>query len=133
MTEPRFCTFAPTGETDKQGWKRHRCSRCFYHTVPIPDLGQPIYRVCDRQQEGLGDIVARWLSAFGITKPRMESLVGGDCGCTERQAKLNQVGWELSDQWARLLRTPLRALRTLAPKPASVDTPQVIPTTESKP
>lgn len=120
---PKLCTFAPTGEVDKRGWKKHRCSRCYYETVWIIDRGQPIYRTCDRQSEGWGDKAARWLSHFGITKPRMEALVG-DCGCDKRQERLNQVGWELSDRWAKLLQTPLRALRRTPPTPASADTPQ---------
>jgi hypothetical protein len=41
---------------------------------------------------GLGDMVAAGLSAVGITKERVSSLVGGDCGCAERQKKLNALG-----------------------------------------
>jgi hypothetical protein len=124
LRSPKRCAFTPTGEVDSRGWKRHRCERCRYHTVWIPDRGQPIYRVCGRQGEGLGDFVARWLSVVGITKPHMEAIAGGNCGCEKRQERLNQVGWELSDRWAKLLQIPLSALRTPQPKPASGDTPQ---------
>jgi hypothetical protein len=41
---------------------------------------------------GLGDMVAAGLSAFGITKERVSKFVGGDCGCRERQQKLNKLG-----------------------------------------
>lgn len=45
---------------------------------------------------GLGDMVAAGLSAFGITKERVQAaanLVGiKDCGCTGRQAALNSLG-----------------------------------------
>jgi len=41
---------------------------------------------------GLGDYVAAGLSAIGITKERVEAVVGGPCGCPERQAALNEAG-----------------------------------------
>jgi hypothetical protein len=44
---------------------------------------------------GLGDMVAAGLSAVGITKKRVSNLVGGDCGCAERQEALNEFGRRL--------------------------------------
>lgn len=44
-----------------------------------------------RSRPGLGDMVAAWLSAVGITKERVSAIVG-DCGCPERQQKLNELG-----------------------------------------
>lgn len=44
---------------------------------------------------GLGDMVASGLSAVGITKQRVSALVGGDCGCHERQEALNALGRRL--------------------------------------
>lgn len=41
---------------------------------------------------GLGDMVASGLSSVGITKERVSAIVGGDCGCGERQQKLNELG-----------------------------------------
>lgn len=41
---------------------------------------------------GLGDRVAAALSVIGITKERVEAVVGGPCGCPERQAALNAAG-----------------------------------------
>jgi hypothetical protein len=41
---------------------------------------------------GLGDMVAAGLSAVGITKERVSALVGGDCGCEQRQEALNDFG-----------------------------------------
>lgn len=54
-------------------------------------------RVCDKQDEplpkrGLGDIVAAGLSKVGITKTLVEAIVGGPCGCDERQEALNELG-----------------------------------------
>jgi hypothetical protein len=92
----RLCDFKPTDIAD-QGQRKFRCARCGYVTRFIPDRGQRIHRKCNRQSEGLGNKVARWLSYVGITKPRMEVIAGGDCGCEERQEKLNQVGWQLAD------------------------------------
>lgn len=47
-----------------------------------------------RPRPGLGDYVAAGLAWLGITKPRVESLVGGPCGCDERQEALNVWGRE---------------------------------------
>lgn len=41
---------------------------------------------------GLGDYVAAGLTWLGITKPRVEALVGGPCGCRERQTLANEIG-----------------------------------------
>jgi hypothetical protein len=48
--------------------------------------------VCTPHPPGLGDRVAAGLSAIGITKERVEAVVGGPCGCPERQAALNAAG-----------------------------------------
>jgi hypothetical protein len=37
-------------------------------------------------------MVAAGLSAIGITKERVSKAVGGDCGCSKRQEKLNELG-----------------------------------------
>lgn len=53
-------------------------------------------RAAESAQIGLGDYVAAGLSAIGITKERAQavaSAVGAkDCGCRQRQAKLNEIG-----------------------------------------
>jgi hypothetical protein len=41
---------------------------------------------------GLGDLAGAGLSAVGITKDRVEAIVGGPCGCDERQAAMNSFG-----------------------------------------
>jgi hypothetical protein len=41
---------------------------------------------------GLGDYVAAGLSSIGITKERVEAVVGGPCGCGGRQAAMNSAG-----------------------------------------
>jgi hypothetical protein len=41
---------------------------------------------------GLGDRVAAGLSSIGITKERVAAVVGGPCGCPERQAAMNEAG-----------------------------------------
>lgn len=53
------------------------------------DTEHPAY---PRPKPGLGDMVAAGLSAVGITKERVSALVGGDCGCWERQEALNRIG-----------------------------------------
>jgi len=41
---------------------------------------------------GLGDLAAGALAAVGITKDRVEAIVGGPCGCDKRQAWMNAAG-----------------------------------------
>ena len=66
-----------------------RCSRCGA-VVRVPSMGKPV-AICTTTP-GLGDYVANALSAVGITKERVEAVVGGPCGCSERQAWLNAAG-----------------------------------------
>ena len=49
-------------------------------------------RVKRNCRPGLGDRVASALDSVGITKARVEQLVGGPCRCPERQAALNAAG-----------------------------------------
>lgn len=37
-------------------------------------------------------MVAAGLTAVGITKERVAAVVGGDCGCDQRQEALNDLG-----------------------------------------
>lgn len=73
-----LCTTTTQGET---------CARC---GLVMPVSGVP--RNC---RPGLGDMVAAGLSAVGITKERVQAVVGGPCGCEERQKSLNQLGYSL--------------------------------------
>jgi hypothetical protein len=41
----------------------------------------------------LGDIVARCLALFGVTKERVQAVAGKDCGCAKRQAAMNDWGY----------------------------------------
>lgn len=69
----------------------HVCSVCGVHS-PWPDVP----RTCVTPQRlGLGDIVASGLAAVGITKERVSAVVGGPCGCEERQEQLNALGRRL--------------------------------------
>jgi hypothetical protein len=51
-----------------------------------------VRRNCGTPPSGLGDYVAAGLSAIGITKERVEAVVGGPCGCDGRQAAMNAAG-----------------------------------------
>lgn len=62
------------------------CRNCGH--MLLPGVG----RLCAGPPPGLGDVVASALSAVGITKERVEALVGGQCGCPERQAAMNAAG-----------------------------------------
>lgn len=51
----------------------------------------------------LGDITERCLRFFGITKERVQAVTGTeDCGCTKRQAAMNQWGYRWQ-QWLVLV------------------------------
>jgi hypothetical protein len=62
--------------------------------VDVEHVAYPRARDSDnkRQQLGLGDMVAAGLSAIGITKERLAVILGGDCGCSQRQKVLNALG-----------------------------------------
>jgi hypothetical protein len=51
-----------------------------------------VRRNCGPPPPGLGDLAAGALAAVGITKERIEAIVGGPCGCDERQAWMNEAG-----------------------------------------
>lgn len=55
-------------------------------------VSSPVVIAECRPRRGLGDIVAAWLSAVGITRERVEAVVGGPCGCPGRQAAMNAAG-----------------------------------------
>ena len=59
------------------------------------EFGVPV--ICDVKgaavkRGGLGDYLAQGLAAIGITKERVEAVVGGPCGCDGRQAAMNAAG-----------------------------------------
>lgn len=53
-----------------------------------------VRRNCGTPAPGLGDLAAGALAAVGITKERVEAIVGGPCGCDERAAAMNAFGEE---------------------------------------
>lgn len=64
-----------------------RCPRCGFTSE-----NRQLNRNCGKPPPpppGLGDMVAAGLSAIGITKERVEAVVGGPCGCSERQGYIN--------------------------------------------
>jgi hypothetical protein len=63
-----------------------------FYDVDVSHPAYPRPREGYSPPRGLGDIVSDWLSSFGITKPRVEAIVGGPCGCDERQEALNEWG-----------------------------------------
>ena len=79
-----LCTF----ETAEPGLQRCTvCGRLARHR------NTNVHAECRGPQPmGLGDMVAAGLSYVGITKERVAALVGGDCGCQQRQQFLNEAG-----------------------------------------
>lgn len=64
-----------------------------------------VKRNCRR---GLGDMLASFLAAFGVTKERMQFVTGSkDCGCASRQAAINAWGY----RWQNRLHMPWHGLR----------------------
>lgn len=74
---------------DETGAKCSRCGVAMRTPFINRNCGQ------DKSHPGLGDMVAAGLSAVGITKERVSALVGGDCGCQQRQQALNRLGHRL--------------------------------------
>jgi hypothetical protein len=71
---------------------RVQCQDCGFS---LCNAKLPVHRACPAAptpRPGLGDMVAAWLSAIGITKERVSAVVGGDCGCAKRQEALNELG-----------------------------------------
>lgn len=87
-----------------------RCRRCGYAADSLP-----FFRVCRTLEEEarhlvekhatsriavppvpLGDAAAAILTSIGVTKERMKAAIGRECGCASRQAKLNEVGRNIS-------------------------------------
>ena len=54
--------------------------------------GPHVRRNCGPPAPGLGDMTAAALAAVGITKDRVEAVVGGPCGCPKRQESMNEFG-----------------------------------------
>lgn len=69
------------------------CSRCGRRTGKRKSREERVVAQC--RKPGLGDYVARGLSLVGITKKRVASVLGQDCGCDQRQEQLNEVGQKL--------------------------------------
>lgn len=92
------CTFR---RIDARGERyRHRCVRCGRETSwsPHADSGM-CHAPCRRTTRGLGDWLAWLLAAIGITKRRAQVVARAigkeNCGCAERQERLNEVGERL--------------------------------------
>lgn len=49
----------------------------------------------------IGDIAERVFKFFGITKDRIKSLTGRDCGCQKRQEMMNSLGYRVQQKMFR--------------------------------
>lgn len=76
--------------------KGFKCSACGRSVASRSE--KPPQAVC-RAPRGLGDVVADGLAAVGITKERAQKAANAvgikDCGCSKRQAALNELGRKL--------------------------------------
>ena len=80
----------------------HGLTREAFAACIVEDMGGGMYRVDTNHhaypkeqapaRPGLGDMVSSALAAVGITKERVEAVVGGPCGCDGRQAAMNAAG-----------------------------------------
>lgn len=57
-----------------------------------PQSAPGFARNCVRRRVGLGDMVKKTLSFFGITEKRVSSAIGRPCGCSQRAEALNELG-----------------------------------------
>lgn len=98
---PMKCDFKPSTEPDERGWKRWKCSReeCGFETAPTQFGPDQFHNFPPCRVVGWGDVASYWLTLFGITKGRLQSVIGGDCGCTQRQESLNTLGDKLTRWW----------------------------------
>jgi hypothetical protein len=92
------CDFIPNGDPDANGLQAYRCSRCDNRTGPQPNGPDRIFAIC--RVPGWGDYASHWLTILtGITKADLSRWLGKDCGCKERQEKLNTWGERLRQWW----------------------------------
>jgi hypothetical protein len=74
-------------------------SKC--ETCPVPQGGEPVQLTLPeaeritvapaKQPKLLGDMVESALTKVGVTKERVTKWIGAECGCAERQEKLNRL------------------------------------------
>jgi hypothetical protein len=85
-----FCVVCQTTIRSKYGpCRTHRqCSKA-NPSAPKPSLWQQL------KQGLLGDVTETILTSVGLTKDKWQEIIGGPCGCGERQAWLNKVGQAL--------------------------------------
>ena len=89
--------------------QRHRCVQCgFVVTTSFgPDR---VYRICTAN--GPGDWLALWLANYGITRwkylawkrwlyAKLGLPVPKNCGCGQRQERINSLYFELRAWWKR--------------------------------
>jgi hypothetical protein len=115
-----FCDFDPV---------TLRCPRCGFIAEKLPH-----YRQCQTIEEQarahleawshgrikipplrLGSLIAAGLNLVGVTEERVKKLVG-DCGCSQRKNKLDQVGEGVTKA---ISSTANRALDAMLPHPVT--------------
>ena len=76
----------------ERGYSREDVQACVVSIDGDSITVDEMHHAYPRPRPGLGDMTAAALAAVGITKERFEAVVGGPCGCPERQAWLNAAG-----------------------------------------
>jgi len=104
--------------------REKRCARCGYAADLLP-LARECRTLNEMARDGLewqarhrvglpplpiGDAVAAMFEAVGVTKTRIAAAVGGDCGCSGRQAVLNRVGEKVSTAVSALANAAANAI-----------------------
>jgi hypothetical protein len=91
---------------------------CDFDTTAAPDGFRQVCRVCGNPEAtptakyyrhcqgnpppGLGDLIANGFERLGIRKERFSAWIGAECGCAERQEKLNLAGRYLKMRAAKM-------------------------------
>lgn len=70
-----------------------QCNAC-----PLIGLAPPAAEVQNKSRLPIGDWIAGGLEKVGITKQRVSKVAGGDCGCSHRQEKLNEIGNKIAER-----------------------------------
>lgn len=113
------CPFVPLGTPDERGRRILICTRCLKKTNPTKAAPSRVIgcRLPPKFREtvqyhfaGWGTRLRFWLKRIGITNERVIWLAlklrivkpGSDCGCENREMKLNAFGQWVKEKWWRV-------------------------------
>ena len=76
----------------ERGYTLEQVRGCISKTLPDGALMiDETHKKYPHKKKFLGDRIADGLASVGITPERVSKILGGDCGCNSRKAKLNEL------------------------------------------